>query len=552
MQLNEIDIPKKDGTFEKLTFNKGESIIIVGANGSGKTRLAVFIEESLGEKCHRISAHRALNLNPSVAKIPEQQAISHLKLGHDYGNIDQSNFNYLRNMSRWNKKQSVSLLNDFDSLLQYLFAQQSNVFSKNHRITKNNAASSFDTKVLEKTKFDILQETWEKLLTDKKLDITGDDIQVISISAGQKYSASEMSDGERAIFYMLGQVLYVEDESVIIFDEPELHIHKSIMSNLWDELEALKPNCSFLTITHDIEFASSRVADKYVIKSYEATPKWEINPVPDSYFDEETITKILGSRKPILFVEGTLTSLDSNLYRACYPEWTIISRGSCKDVIHSVISSNKLNENTPTLNIKCAGIVDRDNRNQADIDYLKGLKIEILQVAEIENIFCLQEVAKVILEMEQYNDNDINEKMDQYINGMIEYIQSQETILKAVAVRNTHRTIDNLLKQIDLANSTTPEKLQEELDLTIQEIQNFKIEDYITSVRTKINEGIVNKDLDSLLETYENKGGLLNKCASLLKNTKKDSFENYLKRAMQNKNSKLLTVIKSKLPILEL
>ena len=154
--------------------------------------------------------------------------------------------------------------------------------------------------------------------------------------------------------------------------------------------------------------------------------------------------------------------------------------------------------------------------------------------------------------MEQYNDNDINEKMDQYINGMIEYIQSQETILKAVAVRNTHRTIDNLLKQIDLANSTTPEKLQEELDLTIQEIQNFKIEDYITSVRTKINEGIVNKDLDSLLETYENKGGLLNKCASLLKNTKKDSFENYLKRAMQNKNSKLLTVIKSKLPILEL
>ncbi len=382
--------------------------------------------------------------------------------------------------------------------------------------------------------------------------ITGDDIQVISISTGQKYSASEMSDGERAIFYMLGQVLYVEDESVIIFDEPELHIHKSIMSNLWDELEALKPNCSFLTITHDIEFASSRVADKYVIKSYEATPKWEINPVPDSYFDEETITKILGSRKPILFVEGTLTSLDSNLYRACYPEWTIISRGSCKDVIHSVISSNKLNKDTPTLNIRCAGIVDCDNRTEDDINYLKELKIEILPVAEIENIFCLQEVAKVILEMEQYNDNDINEKMDQYINGMIEYIQSQETILKAVAVRNTHRTIDNLLKQIDLANSTTPEKLQEELDLTIQEIQNFKIEDYITSVRTKINEGIVNRDLDSLLETYENKGGLLNKCASLLKNTKKDSFENYLKRAMQNKNSKLLTVIKSKLPILEL
>ena len=55
----------------------GASILFVGANGGGKTRLAVKIEDDLGERAHRISAHRALSLNPSVAKISEEAALPH-------------------------------------------------------------------------------------------------------------------------------------------------------------------------------------------------------------------------------------------------------------------------------------------------------------------------------------------------------------------------------------------------------------------------------------------------------------------------------------------
>lgn len=35
---------------------------------------------------------------------------------------------------------------------------------------------------------------------------------------------------------------------------------------------------------------------------------------------EEIVTLILGSRRPILFVEGQENSLDQAVYRACYPE----------------------------------------------------------------------------------------------------------------------------------------------------------------------------------------------------------------------------------------
>lgn len=69
-----VNIPRKDNSNLELTLEAGKTTIIIGANGSGKTRLAVYLEEQLGEKAHRIAAHRALNLNPDVNKIPESKA----------------------------------------------------------------------------------------------------------------------------------------------------------------------------------------------------------------------------------------------------------------------------------------------------------------------------------------------------------------------------------------------------------------------------------------------------------------------------------------------
>jgi len=124
-----------------------------------------------------------------------------------------------------------------------------------------------------------------------------------------------MSDGERAIFYMIGQTLAAADSSLLVFDEPELHVHPSIMAKLWDELEAARQDCAFVFITHDLEFAASRVAQKYVIRDYEPSPRWTIEAVPENTgFDEEITTLILGSRRPILFVEGGENSLDLAIY----------------------------------------------------------------------------------------------------------------------------------------------------------------------------------------------------------------------------------------------
>lgn len=533
-----VNIPRKDNSNLELTLKAGKTTIIIGANGSGKTRLAVYLEEQLGEKAHRIAAHRALSLNPNIEKISEAKA----KQGLFYGNPEWAKDISQRKSARWNNKSSTYLLNDFDRLLQYLFAQQNNLAVENHQKSKRGEEITNS-----ETKLDILQEVWERLLPTKKLRITADDIRVSSIGIeSADYSASEMSDGERAVFYILGQVLSANEDSILIFDEPELHIHKSIISNLWDEIEKLRPDCSFLMITHDIEFAATRIAKKYVIRNYYSDPAWDISEIPDSELDEQTITLILGSRKPILFVEGEKTSLDMEIYRLCYPEWTVIPKGACKDVIQAVSSLRKLNEDMPILNIKCAGIVDRDTRDNSQIQKLEGEGIKVLLCSEIENIFSRSSVAYEILKIEDFTDDELTNKQEQFKTELLDYIQDKLSgdKLEKFVVKRIHRRIDTYLKNIDLSDTQNSNDMKDKLISELSALTNSKINEWISEMKNEIQKCIDHQDIDGLLEIYEDKG-LLAKTASILRDARKSDFENWLMRKLKVPNNRLLQAIKS-------
>ena len=363
------------------------------------------------------------------------------------------------------------------------------------------------------------------------------------------YSASEMSDGERAVFYILGQVLSANEGSILIFDEPELHIHKSIISNLWDEIEKLRPDCSFLMITHDIEFAATRIAKKYVIRNYYSDPAWDISEIPDSELDEQTITLILGSRKPILFVEGEKTSLDMEIYRLCYPEWTVIPKGACKDVIQAVSSLRKLNEDMPILNIKCAGIVDRDTRDNSQIQKLEGEGIKVLLCSEIENIFSRSSVAYEILKIEDFTDDELTNKQEQFKTELLDYIQDKLSgdKLEKFVVKRIHRRIDTYLKNIDLSDTQNSNDMKDKLISELLALTNSKINEWISEMKNEIQKCIDHQDIDGLLEIYEDKG-LLAKTASILRDARKSDFENWLMRKLKVPNNRLLQAIKSVLP----
>lgn len=433
------------------------------------------------------------------------------------------------------------MLNDFDCLLQALFAEQSVTTLETH--TKHRSGTLAKATA---TKFETLSEIWQRLLPHRQLIISGDDIQVSGVDVSKKYPASDMSDGERSIFYLLAQALVAAESSLLVIDEPELHIHPSIMSSLWDEIEAARNDCAFLFITHDLHFAAARAAQKYVIRSFTPKPSWTIENIPENTgFDEELTTLILGSRRPILFVEGTGASLDTAIYRCCYPQWTVIPRGSCEQVVHAVVT---MRANAQLTRVTCAGIVDADDHTAEDIKYLNGLSVFTLPVSEVENLILLPEVSRAIAQLEGLDGGEIELRLSKLEAAIFATLQSPAAI-EDVVVKYCRRRIDRTLKKIDLSGSKSIVNLVSEYST---QTGNLDVAGLAMDATRKIHDSLALKDLPSLLTIYDNKG-LLAFAALHLKETRMAPFGAWLTRMLRDESKApgLAAALKSVLPTVQ-
>ncbi len=527
-------VPNLSKAPQEIELKLGSSTFFVGANGSGKTRLAAFAEDRLGAKAHRIAAHRSLSLNALVTKTSEKQARAGLRFGHDSYRDEGDVRN--RSSTRWSGKAATILLNDFDFLLQALFANQTNVALETHKAATEGSLGS-----VQSTHFHKLATIWCRVLPHRKLEITGDEIKVTS--DGQIfYNASEMSDGERTIFYLLGQALVAEPDSVIIFDEPELHVHRAVLGKLWDEIEAARPDCSFLVITHDLEFAASRPGQKFVLQSYAEPGNWEIEAVPeDTGFTEEVVTMILGSRRPVLFVEGTDRSLDVAIYRACFPEWTVVPRGSCESVIQSVVS---MRNNATLTRITCSGVVDADAHTVEEKERLARLGIEVLPVAEIENLFLLRSVSVAILEGEGFSGGDLNHRIIELTADVLKEV-SRPSVRTDVVLRFCRRRIDRAVKDIDLKAAANKTDL---VAIFADGTSRINIEELALEMEARIDDSVKQRDIDALMSYFDNKA-FLALAARHLKGHSLADFKNWIIRVLRGGTSeKLRAALNEALP----
>lgn len=243
------------------------------------------------------------------------------------------------------------------------------------------------------TRLDIVKELWEEVLPLRELIVEGSSIEARTRGETRSYHAQEMSDGERAIFYLIAEALSVPEDGVFIADEPELHLNKAIQARLWDGIERARPDCTFVYITHDLAFASSRRgATKVWFREY-TLGKWDWEIVPETEeLPEPLLLEVMGSRRPIRFVEGTRDSLDAFVYSLIFPGETIVPCGSCETVIHANVSFTKLGG---LHHHTCRGIVDNDGRSPSDIAQLRGFGVAVLDVAQVENLFLLGPVLQV-------------------------------------------------------------------------------------------------------------------------------------------------------------
>ena len=70
-------LPDEQGQKQEYT-TSNNSVIIIGANGSGKSHLGAWIEQQDLENVHRIGAQRNLNFNEDICNAAQVAAAEHL------------------------------------------------------------------------------------------------------------------------------------------------------------------------------------------------------------------------------------------------------------------------------------------------------------------------------------------------------------------------------------------------------------------------------------------------------------------------------------------
>lgn len=382
-EKRKLILPRANGATEVIETT--QSLLFIGANGAGKTRLGTWIEiqSPQRELVHRISAQKSLSMPDSTTPVSIEIAERSLLFGNE-------KWNHQHKMHKWSQKPATTLLSDYEKLMVYLFSDETEANAK-FKIAYKASTARIDPPI---TKIDLVKEAWERVLPHRELVIGGLRVQTrVKGQAEKIYNSSEMSDGERVIFYLIGQCLAAPRNGIIVIDEPELHLHKSIQASLWSEVERLRNDCLFIYLTHDVDFAAAQEGSTRIwLKSYDGD-SWEWDVIrPDDNLPDDLLLEVLGSRKPVVFVEGENGSYDVSLYREVLPGFLVVPRGSCSQVIQSV----KALRNNPQLHhLSVFGIIDRDRRVPEEIAALETESIFSLTVAEVENLFCTEEVIKI-------------------------------------------------------------------------------------------------------------------------------------------------------------
>lgn len=476
------------------------SLVIIGANGAGKSKLGVWMEEQDLDNTYRVCGLRVLTFKHDISLSNPELAWNMILYGQAKPNPEQPW--YKSKQSKYlDGKKTASEVRDFDYVLSAFLAYYhayNEAFIKEYKENPNNP--NLDNWL---TPFDKLGKIWREIFQHNIVAHNGK--FYCELESGERYSAAEMSDGERGALYLIALVLSYpelrEDELkqgkhiTLIVDEPELHLHPAIMYKLWSALEKYRPDCLFVYITHDVNFAvMHRVADKIWVKKYLSKDVgkgdgWELEKISnDEGFPEMMLMSILGTAKNILFVEGTESSCDTQLYSILYPDYRVIACGGCEKV-KEMTKSFKASRGMHPYDV--VGLIDRDFLSDKEIEECERHGVFVLEVAEVENLFVTDEVIRAMAGYLKRIDKV--EEIKQEIKK--EFLASKEWQIKC----NIIKELKHILSEIGLDKSADKEIIKKQL-----EEQYGKFEEKYCEVEKKFSS--VEESHAQILKVFNQKG----------------------------------------------
>ena len=369
------------GRSELIGLEFGEVLFVVGANGTGKSALMHQIYALNQNHSKRIVAHRQTWFESSGLEITlstktsvevgiansDRQASSRWKEIYATQRSQMVIFNLISSENQYNREIAKAVRDGATDCLNRLKLNESPLRKLNHLLNLANLPISISIGIDEK-------------IFAKK-------------GNNPPYSMAELSDGERNAILIAVDVLTAKDNTLFIIDEPDRHLHRSIVSPFLSSLFKERPDCAFVIATHDLTLPLDN-PDSNILAIREC--KWQANVAHqwDADFiksadeiDDQIKQDILGARRTLLFVEGTDASLDKQIYQILFPNISVLPKRSCSEVEKSVKGINS----TDSLNwVRAFGLIDGDDRSEEDIKKLKCQNIFALPCYSVESIYYSQ------------------------------------------------------------------------------------------------------------------------------------------------------------------
>ena len=492
-----------------------ENTVVVGANGCGKTTLANTLQKSLNVKDGIVIPAQKLLIIPTFSSTPNYAATAETYNQYQRTILDdKQTFNASKEDDiPWTATRQYGA--EFRNVLATLYSERMarrnkfcDAFERGERPSEQQLHSVLDRTI----------KIWNFLIEHRTLQCDDSNNLILKGDrVNEAYPAFQMSDGERIILYLVGRVLLAPEKALIIIDEPEMYLHKTIVDKLWNKLEIERQDCTFLYLTHDLQFAASRNGRKAWIRSFEYPSRWTIDNIDENEIPEELLLKLLGSRKKILFCEGKRNSLDSKIFELLFENYTITPVETCKDVMNFTRAFNKI----PNTVAKAYGIIDRDFRSEDQLEILQQQNVFSYDVAEIENLFLLPDI---IIGFANYKKEQCDiEEIEKRILSKFEQDKQAQISQYVSSAINTY------FKSSHISVGNKKEEVEQNFQKFISEVDINKLfngrESYINDViaNKKYEKAIMlynNKGLHSVIEKYFNMGDYRHKALDYLRGTK--------------------------------
>ena len=383
----QLAVPQSTGTAIEISLSPGQTLFLLGANGTGKSSLMHLFYTTHRAAARQVSAHRQTWFSSNAVTLsPQDKRNTETNLQHADANPQ----------ARWKDDYAAQRA----SIAIYDLIDAENVRSRSIAAAMDRDNIALARSLTKKdAPIKVINELLQLSNIPIEISIQESEQVLASKGGGPLYSIAELSDGERNALLVAANVLTVKPGSLILIDEPERHLHRSIISPLLTLLFGKRDDCAFVVSTHDVmlplDNTGSQVAlIRNCIYDGSMVTSWDVDLIASSAdLDEEIRRDILGARNRVLFVEGTEDSLDKPIYSLIFPGVSVVPKASCRDVeiiVYSIRETSQLNW------VQALGIVDNDYRNAADQASLAQKGVHALPVYSVESIYYHPELQRRI------------------------------------------------------------------------------------------------------------------------------------------------------------